>query len=94
MTSGAAVEITVTHEHGLHLRPAAQFVRLAARYRADILVSNLARGGRSANAKSVLEVTALGVDQGHLIRLEASGNDADAAVEALEDLVQSGFRKE
>ena len=94
MSAEAAVEVTITHEHGLHLRPAADFVRLAARYRAVVLVSNLTRGGRRANARSVLEVTALGVDKGHLVRLEASGEDAGAALKALKDLVQSGLRKE
>jgi phosphotransferase system HPr (HPr) family protein len=90
--SRARAELTVEHEHGLHLRPAADFVRLAARYRADVRVGNLTRGGnRQANAKSLLEVTALGVDQGHRILLEAEGEDAEEAVVALRRLVESGF---
>jgi len=89
----ASVELAVEHEHGLHLRPAADFVRLAARYRAGVRVVNLTRGGgREANARSLLELTALGIDSGHRIRLTASGEDADEAVRALADLVRSNFQ--
>lgn len=85
-------ELTVEHDHGLHLRPAADFVRLAARYRSPVRVTNLTRGGgRQANARSLLEVTGLGIDRGHLIRLSATGEDADAAVKALSDLIRSNF---
>ncbi|HZU17658.1 MAG TPA: HPr family phosphocarrier protein [Candidatus Dormibacteraeota bacterium] len=90
--SRARAELAVEHEHGLHLRPAADFVRLAARYRAEVRVGNLTRGGdRRANAKSLLELTALGVDRGHRILLEAEGEDAEEAVAALRRLVESGF---
>jgi phosphotransferase system HPr (HPr) family protein len=90
--SEAAAEITVDHEHGLHLRPAARLVRLAAGYRAAVTVSNLTRGApRKASARSLLEVTALGVDRGHRIRLEAGGDDAEEAVAALRALIESGF---
>jgi phosphotransferase system HPr (HPr) family protein len=86
------VDLTVEHEHGLHLRPAADFVRLAAKFQSAVRVANLTRGGgREANARSLLEVTALGVNQGHLIRLQASGEDAEAAVQALADLIRSSF---
>lgn len=90
--SEASVELPVEHAHGLHLRPAAQFVRLAARYRAAVRVTNLTRGAaRDANARSLLEVTALGVDGGHRIRITATGEDAEEAVGALADLVRSDF---
>jgi phosphotransferase system HPr (HPr) family protein len=88
----ASAEITVENDHGLHLRPAADFVRMAARYRSQIQVTNLTRGGnRQANARSLLEVTALGVDTGHSIRLSATGEDAPDAVRALTDLIRSNF---
>ena len=88
----ASVELAVEHEHGLHLRPAANFVRLAAKFRSDVRLVNLTRGGgRQASARSLLEVTALGVNQGHTIRLTASGEDADEAVRALADLIRSNF---
>ena len=88
----ASEELTVENEHGLHLRPAADFVRLAARYRSQVSVTNLTRGGeRRANARSLLEITALGIDRGHLIRLMARGADADEAVTALSELIRSNF---
>jgi phosphotransferase system HPr (HPr) family protein len=91
----AYAELTVDHEHGLHLRPASDFVRLAAKYRSEIRVANLSRGApRRADARSLLEVTALGVDRGHAIRLEATGEDAEAAIEGLSRLIRSGFRVE
>jgi phosphotransferase system HPr (HPr) family protein len=94
--SEASEELTIEHDHGLHLRPAADFVRLAARYRSEIKVSNLTRagpggGGREASARSLLEVTALGVNRGHLIRIAASGEDAEEAVQALAGLIRSNF---
>ena len=85
-------ELTVDNEHGLHLRPAADFVRLAARYGARVEVANLTRGGgRRANARSLLEITALGIEQRHLIRLTAPGPDAEEAVQALSRLIRSNF---
>lgn len=86
----ASAELSVENEHGLHLRPAADFVRLASRYRSEIKVVNLTRGGgRQASARSLLEVSALGIDRGHSIRLTASGDDAEAAVQALSELIRS-----
>lgn len=93
MSAGeASAELTVEHEHGLHLRPAAQFVRTAARFRSTVSVTNATRGAaRTANARSLLEVTALAVDRGHVIRVTATGDDAEEAVAALTALVESGF---
>jgi phosphocarrier protein FPr len=55
-------------------------------------VVNLTRGGgRTANARSLLEITSLGIDRGHLVRLTATGEDAAPAVEALTALIRSGF---
>ena len=90
----ATVELTVEHEHGLHLRPAADFVRVASRYPCRVTVANLTRStGREANARSLLEVTALGVNRGHRIRLTASGEDAAEALGALSELIRSNFQR-
>ena len=88
----ASVELAVEHEHGLHLRPAAEFVRLAARFRSRVEVVNVTRGGgRTADARSLLQVTALGVNAGHVVRMTATGEDAAEALDALSALVRSGF---
>jgi phosphotransferase system HPr (HPr) family protein len=90
--SRAGIELVVTHEHGLHLRPAATLVRRAAQFRAVISIANLSRdAGRTANARSLLQVTALGVDRGHRILIEATGDDAEPAVAALRALIESDF---
>jgi phosphotransferase system HPr (HPr) family protein len=68
----------------LHARPAGLFVRTAATFRADVVVS---ANGRDANAKSILEILALGAEGGAEIRISASGDDAAAAVDRLAGLV-------
>jgi phosphotransferase system HPr (HPr) family protein len=64
----------------LHARPAAQFVRTAAGFSADLVV---VVNGREANAKSLLAVLALGATGGTPLRLTASGEDAAVALDAL-----------
>ena len=64
----------------LHARPAADFVRTAMGFGADMQV---AAGERQADAKSLLSVLALGAKGGTELRLTASGDDADVALDAL-----------
>jgi phosphocarrier protein HPr len=64
----------------LHARPAAEFVRTAMGFDADISV---AANGRTADAKSLLGVLALGATAGTELRLRADGDDAGPAIEAL-----------
>jgi phosphotransferase system HPr (HPr) family protein len=68
----------------LHARPAADFVRTAMRFAAQLRVGS---GDREADAKSLLSVLALGAKGGTEIRLTATGDDADAALDALRDCV-------
>jgi len=69
----------------LHARPAGLFVREAAGFGAAVTVS---ANGRSANAKSILEVLALGATGGTEILIAASGEDAAQAVSGLTALVE------
>lgn len=85
------LEITVNHEAGLHLRPAAMFVQTAARFRSDIRVCNASRGSDFQNAKSALAVLTLRVAQGDRIRIQANGLDAVDAVKALKRLIEANF---
>jgi len=64
----------------LHARPAGLFVRTAAGFRSEITVS---AGGRSANAKSILSILALGARGGTALELRAEGEDAGPALAAL-----------
>lgn len=84
-------DIEVTNEHGLHARPAALFVQTAARFSSRITLRNLSRSGKEANAKSIMEVLTAGVDRGSRIQIEADGDDASGAVQALAELIESGL---
>ncbi|MEE8602823.1 HPr family phosphocarrier protein [Euzebya tangerina] len=76
----ARAEMTLTNEVGLHARPAAAFVKTASTFAADITITN---GDRSADAKSMLGVLKLEATQGSTIVLEADGEDAQDAIDAL-----------
>jgi phosphocarrier protein HPr len=86
MHTSSEVERVVALPAGvdLHARPAAQLVRMAAGFAAAITV---AAGGREANAKSLLDVLALGATAGTALRLAASGEDAAVAIDALGECV-------
>jgi phosphotransferase system HPr (HPr) family protein len=82
------IVLTVDHKVGLHARPAALFAKTAGRFDADVRASY---GGRDVNAKSILQVLTLGAEQGAVIDVRAEGEDADVALEALRELVESNF---
>jgi len=83
--------ITIDHPAGLHARPAAQFVKTAARFPCKISVRKLNSEKPPANAKSPLSVLTLGVNQGDTVEIIAEGDEARAAVQALVELVKSNF---
>ncbi len=78
--SSEAVSATLPADVDLHARPAANFVRTAMGFAADVQV---AAGEREVDAKSLLSVLALGAKGGTELRLTASGQDAAAALDAL-----------
>lgn len=83
----AAFEHTITDAVGLHARPAAEFVRVASGFTADVRVTC---GERSADAKSLLAVLQLQAGTGATIVVEADGEDADAALDALRAALTAG----
>ena len=83
-SSETAARVALPPEVALHARPAGLFVREAARFSADVTVS---ANGKSANAKSILEVLALGATGGTELGLEASGDDAAEALAGLVGLI-------
>ena len=88
-------EVKLRNPSGLHARPAAAFVRAAGAFTSDVRITNLDRDrAKSASAKSVLGVMGLGVSRGHRIRIAAEGEDAEAAVRTLVELVSSGLGEE
>jgi phosphoenolpyruvate-protein phosphotransferase len=85
-----SVELEIRDPAGLHARPAAALVRVAAGFRARIGLENLTLGGPAADARSLTSVLAAGVDRGHRVRFWAEGDDEDAAIEAVAALVGAG----
>ena len=81
-------DIVVQNQVGLHARPATFFIQRANEFRSSIWVE---KEERRANAKSLLGVLSLGVTGGTDIRIIADGQDENEAVEALANLVISGF---
>jgi phosphocarrier protein HPr len=79
--------VTVVPEDGLHARPAAKFVETASGYDADVRVASA--DGDPVDAGSMLAVTSLGVKHGDDVRIIAEGADAEAALDALEELLST-----
>lgn len=87
--SRASGRVTVSHEKGLHARPASVFVQTASEFDCEIEVGR--PDGDAADAKSSIGVIALGVEPGDEIHITAEGDDSEAAVARLVDLVESDF---
>lgn len=86
--SGASRNVTVSNRQGFHARPANLFVQTAMKFKSQVFVI---KERERINGKSILDLLTLGARHGTLLRLEAVGEDAEAAVEALAQLIQSGF---
>ena len=84
-------EITIVNRLGLHARPAAMFVRVATRYKADIWVS---KEGEEVNGKSIMGLMMLAAGQGSKLQIRAEGPDADRALQEIEDLIKSRFSED
>lgn len=78
-------EILIRCESGLHNKQATYFVQKANEYNSVIW---LVSGSRKMNAKSLLGIMSLGIVTGTQVTLTAEGPDAEAAVSALEELLQ------
>ncbi len=73
---------------GLHARPAAEFVKVAGKFAAEIHVS---KDNMEVNGKSILGVMTLAAECGSTLVLRAIGEDAEEAVEALAAVVGKDF---
>lgn len=88
MTTEAERTVRISNTYGLHARPAAEFVKLAGRYRATIWVR---KADVEVNGKSIMGVMMLAAENGSDIVIRATGEDAAQAVDALVALVDGGF---
>ena len=80
--------VVVTNPQGLHARPADLFVKLASQYQATIDVT---KDGERVDGKSILAILTLAAVQGTELTIEASGPDAEVALNALSELVARNF---
>jgi phosphocarrier protein len=80
--------VTIRNKRGLHARAAARFVKLADTYDADIRV---AKNGSVVSGRSIMGLMMLAASTGTNIELRASGNQAEAALDAIAALVAAGF---
>ncbi len=87
----AVREVKVGNTEGLHARPVMRFIDVASRFQSKVTVANVSRRGEKVDGKSAMQMMLLEATQGCVLRIEASGPDAAAAVEALAALIESGF---
>ena len=91
MTGGdveVSARVSVTNRYGLHARPAAEFVKLASRFRSEVWVE---KDGLEVNGKSIMGVLMLAAESGSELRLRIVGDDAEAALESLAHLIERGL---
>ncbi|HZG82535.1 MAG TPA: HPr family phosphocarrier protein [Brevibacillus sp.] len=77
-------KVVVGLPHGLHARPAANFVKLATTFKSEI---KLVKNGKEANGKSIMGVMASAIGKGDEISLVANGIDEAEAIAALEKVL-------
>ena len=81
-------DFVISNRLGLHARPSAQLTQTASRFASDIHIS---RNGRRVNAKSIMGVMMLAAGQGSTVTVEAEGEDAEKALQAIGQLIAEGF---
>lgn len=78
-------EITIRGPIGLHARPAADFVRVAEKYRSKV---RLGKNGVWVNGRSILSILTLAAESGSKVTLEVSGEDEVEAFRALKGVLE------
>ncbi|WP_344231687.1 HPr family phosphocarrier protein [Kribbella hippodromi] len=88
------VDVVVGNEHGLHARPAARLVGLVNGYDATVVLTDLDTGRGPVDAGSLSMVATLNAQQGHRLRVGASGTQAVEVLAAIEALAAENFGDE
>jgi phosphocarrier protein len=86
-----ARDLPIVNKKGLHARASAKFVQCAERFDADVTVS---KDGQSVSGSSIMGLMMLAAGIGSSIRVETSGPEAAAAMDAIADLVAGRFGEE
>lgn len=84
-------EIVIQNRLGMHARPAAMFVKIANRHKAEVWVE---KDGEQVNGKSIMGLMMLAAGQGSKLMVTAEGSDADRLIEELEQLIARRFDEE
>ena len=80
--------VQVVNEAGIHARPAAEIVKTAARFKSDVTI---VKDGLDVNAKSIMGVMMLAAECGSTVVLKGDGDDAQAAIDAIAQVIENGF---
>ena len=80
--------VRIVNKNGLHARPAAEIVKLAAKFKSDITI---VKDDLDVNGKSIMGVMMLAAEHGSDVTFRAEGPDAQQALDALESLVSNNF---
>lgn len=81
-------ELKIVNRFGIHARPAALFVKTAGHFESDIIVE---KDGTIVSGKSIMGLLTLEGSQGSILKITATGPDAEEAVDALRELVEAKF---
>ena len=84
-------EIPITNKRGLHARASAKFVQLVERFNADVVVT---RNGETVGGTSIIGLMMLSAGPGTSILVAAKGAEAQAALDAITELVTNKFGEE
>jgi phosphocarrier protein HPr len=83
--------VRIANKYGLHARPAAEFVKVATRFRSEVWVT---KDDVEISGKSIMGVMMLAAEHGSEIMIRATGEDAVDAIAALVTLVEARFGEE
>jgi phosphocarrier protein len=84
-------KLTILNKLGIHARPAAQFVKTSSVFSCEIRVE---KDGEEVDGKSIMGLMMLAAGHGSVITVTAEGDDADGALEAIEQLVARQFEEQ
>ena len=84
-------EVSIVNKHGLHARPAAELVKLANQFDAEVW---FAKDDLEVSGKSIMGVMMLAAECGSRIRIRADGDDSQEAIDALSGLIERKFGEE
>lgn len=83
--------IRLINKLGLHVRPAAKIAETASKYKSEITVL---KDSQQVNAKSIIELLTLAAPYGSLLTVRAEGEDSEAAVAAIQQVIDAKFGEE